>query len=255
MVGDGLMLLLGIETSTTVSSVSLSSAEGPVGGMLLARGRGHVEFLMPAIKTVAETAGVSLSELTGIAVGLGPGLFTSMRVGIATAKALGQTLQVPLVGIASLDLLAFGVRHSPHLICACIDAKREEVFSALYRHAPGGVQRLNEYEAWEPKALAGELVARGDEVLFVGSGALEYRAAFSEVRGEFASGGTQIPRAEALCELARARFEREETTPAAMLEPLYVRRSDAEINWERRDVKIQRPSRVRISKKAAGGAG
>jgi tRNA threonylcarbamoyladenosine biosynthesis protein TsaB len=247
------MLLLGIETSTPVSTVALWSDEGPVAGVLLARGRGHVEFLMPSILSLTEHANVRLEQLTGIAVGLGPGLFTGMRVGIATAKTLAQVLDAPIAGISSLDLLAFNVRHSPKLICACVDARRGEVFAAFYRQASGGVARLSEYAAWEPKALAGEVLARAEEVLFVGNGAHVYHDELADVGAEVAAGGTQIPRAEALCELAAPRFARDETPPVAQVEPLYVRRSDAEIKWEGRGVAIQRPDRVQISKKAMEG--
>ncbi|MGZ4139638.1 MAG: tRNA (adenosine(37)-N6)-threonylcarbamoyltransferase complex dimerization subunit type 1 TsaB [Actinomycetota bacterium] len=243
------MIVLGIETSTPASSVSLWSHEGRIAGTTLSRGRTHVEFLMPAILSMSSTADVPLSRLTGIAVGLGPGLFTGMRVGIATAKTLAQVLRIPIVGISSLDLLAFSVRYTQKVICACVDARRGEVFAAFYRQAPGGIVRLSDYAAWKPDELASEVVARDDDVLFVGNGALAYGADLGEV-GEVAGGATQYPRAEALCELSAPRFEREETTPVALLEPLYVRRSDAEINWERRGVTILRPGRVRIPKKA-----
>jgi tRNA threonylcarbamoyladenosine biosynthesis protein TsaB len=244
------MLVLGIETSTLLSSVALWGPTGPVAEMMLAKGRGHVEFLMPAINDVCERADVSMKDVTGIAVGLGPGLFTGMRVGLATAKTIARTLRVPIVGVSSLDLLAFGVRYSPKLICACTDARRHEVFAAFYRQAPGGVLRLSDYRAWDPAGLAGELIARREEVLFVGNGAAVYREDLAEVGGEMATGGTQFPSAQALCELAIPRFEREETTPVALIEPLYVRRSDAEINWEARGVTIERPLRVRLSKRA-----
>ena len=246
------MLLLGIETSTAASSVSFWSDRGRVGGSTVARERGHVEFLMPAVLQTAEMAGVSLHDVSGIAAGIGPGLFTSLRVGVATGKTLAQVLGVPIVGISSLDLLAFNVRFSPKLICACVDARRGEVFAAFYRQAPHGVHRLSDYTAWEPKALAAEAIAREEEVLFVGNGALVFHDELGEI-GEVAGGGTQYPRAEALCELAAPMFERDESTPVALLEPLYVRRSDAEINWERRGVVIKRPDRVKISKKALEG--
>jgi tRNA threonylcarbamoyladenosine biosynthesis protein TsaB len=246
------MLILGIETSTNATSVSFWSERGRVAGTTIARERGHVEFLMPAIMQSANLADVSLDQLTGVAVGLGPGLFTSLRVGVATAKTLAQVLQVPIVGLSSLDLLAYNVRFTPKLICACADARRGEVFAAFYRRAPGTVHRLNDYLAWEPKPLAAEAIARGEEVLFVGNGALVYGDELGGV-GEVATGATQYPRAEALCELAAPRFAREETTTVALVEPMYVRRSDAEINWERRGVVIKRPDRVRISKKAMEG--
>ena len=153
------MLILGIETSTAATSVSFWSQHGRVAGMTLVRDRGHVEFLMPAILQTATLADVSIDQLTGVAVGLGPGLFTSLRVGVATAKTLAQTLEVPIVGVSSLDLLAFSVRFTPKLICACVDARRGEVFAAFYRKGPGGLRRLNEYLAWEPKSLAAEASA------------------------------------------------------------------------------------------------
>ena len=246
------MLILGIETSTGASSVSFWSDHGRVGGMTVARERGHVEILMPAVLRTLELAGLSIDRLTGVAVGLGPGLFTSLRVGVATAKTLAQVLQVPIVGISSLDLLAFNVRFTPKLICACVDARRGEVFAAFYRQAQGGVHRLNDYSTWEPKALAAEVISRDEDVLLVGNGVVEYHDELGEI-GEVATGSSQYPRAEALCELAAPLFAREETTPLALLEPLYVRRSDAEINWERRGVVIKRPDRVRISKKAMEG--
>jgi tRNA threonylcarbamoyladenosine biosynthesis protein TsaB len=246
------MLILGIETSTAASSVSFWSERGRVGGTTVARERGHVEFLMPAVLQTADLAGVSLDQITGVAVGTGPGLFTSLRVGVATAKTLAQVLDVPIVAISSLDLLAFNVRFSPKLICACVDARRSEVFAAFYRQAPHGVHRLSDYTAWEPKALAAEAISREEEVLFVGNGALVYHDELGEI-GQVAGGGTQYPRAEALCELAATMFERDETTSVALLEPLYVRRSDAEINRERRGVVIKRPDRVKISKKALEG--
>lgn len=250
------MLVLGIETSTQVSSVALGAREGLVGSMVLARGRGHAEFLMPAIRSLCDQAQVSLDRLSGVAVGLGPGLFTGMRVGIATAKTVAQVLKAPIVGISSLDLLAFSVRYTPRLICACIDARRGEVFAAFYRQVPGGVQRLGDYASWQPDALAHELRARGEEVLFVGNGATVYRQAMETVLGaEFALASTQFPTADHLVELALPRFEREDTMPVARVEPLYVRKSDAEIKWEGRGVSIERPMRVKPSKRALSARG
>jgi tRNA threonylcarbamoyladenosine biosynthesis protein TsaB len=244
------MLILGIETSTDVSSVSIWSRSGPQASMSFARGRGHVEFLMPAIKDIEARAGITTDKLTGVAVGLGPGLFTSMRVGIATAKTIAQTLQIPIIGISSLDLLAYGVKHSAKTICACIDAKRKEVYAAFYRHSPGGLSRLTELETWNPEALGAEILRRDEPVLLVGNGMQVYEKELAVRHVELADADAHHPRADVLCELAIPRFEREETIPVAQLEPLYVRRSDAEINWERRGVVIERPNRVQISKKA-----
>jgi tRNA threonylcarbamoyladenosine biosynthesis protein TsaB len=237
------MLVLGIETSTTVSSVALWDRNGPIAGVTHGRARGHVEFLMPAITQMVEPSG--LSKVTAIAVGLGPGLFTSMRVGVVTAKSLAQGLRVPIVGIPSLDALAFQARFTDRLICACVDAKRGEVFAAVYRRVPGGVKREGDHQAWDPDELTAELIARDEEVLFVGDGAHVYPELKVE-RTEVAGGASRYPRADAIVELALPRLEREEFTSVQQVEPLYVRKSDAEIKWEERGVVIERPDRVKI---------
>lgn len=230
------MIVLGIETSTPVSSVALGSEQGVIAAMTLARGRGHEEFLVPAVHMLCEQSGVSLSQLAGITVGLGPGLFTGMRVGIATGKGLAQALSVPMVGIPSLDLLAFGVRYTSRLICACIDARRGELFSAFYRQVPGGIQRISEYHVEPPERLASELDYHGTDVLFVGNGALVYRDTLKRGRAEFAAVSRAFPSATALVELSLPRFTREETDSLHELEPLYLRKADVTIGWETRGV-------------------
>lgn len=249
------MLILGMETSTPVSSVALGSEQGLVASQLLARGRGHSEFVMPAIQSMCDQAGVRLSSLAGIAVGLGPGLFTGMRVGVTTAKTMAQALGIPIVGIPSLDILAYPVRYSPKLICACIDAKRGEVFAAEYRAVPGGLQRESIYRAWKPERLAVDIDARAQDVLFVGNGALLYRDKLQTDRCDFASIEYAFPRADVLVELAVPRFQREEFDSIYDLQPLYVRKADAEIVWEERGVVIERPARVKVSKRARRAAG
>ena len=243
------MLVLGIETSTPVSSVALGSDQGIVASALLGRGKSHEEFLVPAVRFILDEAEVELRQLAGMAVGVGPGLFTGMRVGVATAKTMAQALRIPIVGIPSLDLLAYSVRHTSRLICAAVDARRGEVFSAFYRQVPGGVQRLSEYVAWRPERLAAEVQGRSQEVLFVGNGALVYKDKLTAARAEFASSAHAFPTAASLVELALPRFIREDTDPLLELEPLYVRKTDAEIAWERQGVVIKRPDRVKIPKR------
>ncbi len=243
------MLILGIETSTMVSSVAFGTEQGTVASTLFARGKSHAEFLMPAIRFLAQGADISLGQIAGVAVGLGPGLFTGLRVGVATAKTLAQALGVPIAGISSLDLLALAVRYTPRLICACTDARRGEVFAAFYRQVPGGVQRVSDYLVLSPEGLAAEVESRVEDVLFVGNGAMVYRDRLPRLRAEFASFSRAIPQATELVDLAVPRFFREETDSLHDLEPMYLRKADARIAWEERGVSILRPSRVRTKKR------
>jgi tRNA threonylcarbamoyladenosine biosynthesis protein TsaB len=142
---------------------------------------------------------------------------------------------VPVVGVASLDLVAYPVRHTNRLVAAVLDARRGEVFHARYRPVPGGVQRVTDYEVGAPDDLVADLVAAGEEVLFAGDGALRYREELAGVdRSEQAGAAFAFPSGAALVELATARMEREEFSSMWEVQPLYLRRSDAEIEWERR---------------------
>ena len=111
----------------------------------------------PAIEFICGQARVELADIGLVAVDVGPGLFTGLRVGVATAKAIAFALRVPMIGVSSLDLLAFPVRFSPRLIVAAIDARRGELYYAMYRQVPGGVQRLSEQVVGSPDDLASEL--------------------------------------------------------------------------------------------------
>src|SRR5690606_13132703 len=100
-----------------------------------------------------------------VAVDVGPGMFTGLRVGVAAAKALAYARRLPMVGVSSLDLLAFPLRHSRRRIVCAIDAGRGELSHASYRQVPGGVQRITEPEVASPADLASDLMATNEEVL------------------------------------------------------------------------------------------
>lgn len=229
------MLVLGIETSTPQASVVIGSEQGVVSGAVVSRGATYNEFLLPAIRFSLDQAGLGFRNIGGIAVGLGPGFFTGMRVGVATAKALAQTLSVPIVGLPSLDTLAYGVRYSHKTICAVLDARRQEVFTAFYRSSPGGIQRMTDHRVERPEQLATGIASRPEEVLMVGNGALLYREVFEDLGSavEFGTMAHAFPEASAVVELALPRMFREEFDPLYELKPLYLRRSAKRIQWER----------------------
>jgi tRNA threonylcarbamoyladenosine biosynthesis protein TsaB len=234
-VGEGGVIVLGIETSTPQTSVALGTEQGVMASTQLAS-EARQDRVAPILEHLLEWTGVELSHVGGVAVGVGPGLFTGLRVGVATGKTLAQVLSVPIVGITSLDVLAFGVRYTRRLIGAVIDARRGEVFHALYRGVPGGVMRLGEYRVAPPDHLAAELEAAREEVLLVGNGAILYRKELEAVGAgvEFASPPQAYPQASAMVELAVPRFIREETDRSFEVLPLYLRKSDAEIAWDQR---------------------
>lgn len=230
------MLILGIDTATMQASCAVGGHEGVLAAAQSAKGRRHAEHLTPAIEFICGQAQIELAELSVIAVDVGPGLFTGLRVGIATAKALAHALKVPMIGVSSLDLLAFPVRFSPRLIVAAVDARRGELYWATYRQVPGGVQRLRGPEVGTPDEVASELLAIGEDLLLVGDGAVRYAERFEQLpKVEIGDLGFAHPAATSLVQLAHAQALREEFQPAASIEPVYLRKPDAEINWITRD--------------------
>lgn len=230
------MIVLGIETSTPHTTVALGSEQGIIAATLISTGKPNHEVVLPNVEYLLRWSEIPITSIGGIAVGLGPGLFTGMRVGLATAKTLAQVLSVPITGLASLDVVAFSVRYSSSLICAAVDAKRGELFYAFYRPVPGGVTRQTEFEVGSPARLTADLEATPEGILLVGNGALVYRRQLEKAGNhvEFASAAYAFPAATALVELAIPRFQREEFGRLYDLRPYYVRKADAEITWDNR---------------------
>ena len=230
------MLILGIETATEQVGVAIGGHEGVIATFEVARGRRHAEILTPAIEFVCRQADVEMSELGCIAVDVGPGLFTGMRVGLAAAKALAQALRLPMIGITSLDLLAFPCRHADRVVVPVVDARKGEVFWAMYRQVPGGVQQVSAPVVGPVGDLVGDLLARSQDALCVGDGAERYRDEILDgFRCEVA--GPVHPGAGALVQLAHARALREEWVRPGEIEPIYLRAPDAQINWAIREAR------------------
>jgi tRNA threonylcarbamoyladenosine biosynthesis protein TsaB len=229
------VLILGLETATEQVSVAIGGHEGVLGLFEVCRGRRHAETVAPAIQFVCAQADIELSEISVIAVDTGPGLFTGMRVGLATAKAHAQALRVPMIGMSSLDLLAFPLRHATKTIVAVIDARKGELFYAFYRPVPGGVQRVSEPTCGNVDDLIADVMARGGDALLVGDGALRYRDEIgAELRCDFAEQFLSRPSAAPLVQLAHARALREEWVNSWEIQPMYLRLPDAQINWSTR---------------------
>ena len=230
------MLILGIDTATPQVGCAIGGHEGVLASFHQSRGRRHAEVLVPGIDFVRRQARIELSEISVVAVDVGPGLFTGLRVGVATAKAMASALRVPMIGVSSLDLLAFPVRWTNRLIASVVDARRGEVFYALYRQVPGGIQRITERRVGTPTDLGNELLATGQDVLAVGDGALRYRDDLQDLTQiEICEPGLAYPLASSLVQLAHARALREEWVQPWELQPVYLRKADAEINWETRE--------------------
>jgi len=238
------MITLGIETATSSVSVALAGDDGVLAFVEINGGRRHAEVLTPAIEFACKHAQIAVGDIGAIGVDIGPGLFTGMRVGIATAKAMAMALQVPLVGVCSLDLLAHPQRGSEHVIASVIDARKGEVFFALYLSGGGvsgdgeaeEVRRVAEPTVGSIADFNAAVLARGQHTIALGDGAWRYRA---EIDGDVTCVDLAHPSAASLVHIARVRALRsglgaDGTLAVDDVHPMYLRAPDAQINWTSR---------------------
>ena len=226
------MKLLAIETSTPGSSVALVEDASTLAAASRIDRVGHATFLVPAIDFCFDQVGWSPSALDAVVVDVGPGLYTGIRVGLATAQALAAAFGIPLIPAISLDAIALEARTGHRLIWAVVDVRRGELAVARYRPVPGGVVKEGPPELMRPEVLAAQLDSRPDESLVVGD-----TAAFPEglLLGlhRVKTGKPRYPYAVTLAEAARARFERADFPAPDEIQPLYLREADVTINWEK----------------------
>jgi len=226
------MLLLAVDTATPQVSVALGEDGQVRGEVRLAGGRRHAEQLAPAIAYLCEQTGVPLDALDALAVGVGPGLFTGLRVGVTTVKVMAQALAVGVVAVPSLDLIAYPLRHARRVVAVVVDARRREVFHATYRPVVGGVERVSEYTVAPAPQVASALAAAGDDVILAGDGVDQYWSAFAGLEcAEVAGPDFDAPSAAALVELATRRVARGDVEVPDAVRPLYLRESDAALAW------------------------
>ncbi|MEJ2184913.1 MAG: tRNA (adenosine(37)-N6)-threonylcarbamoyltransferase complex dimerization subunit type 1 TsaB [Gemmatimonadota bacterium] len=212
-------MLLAIETSTATGSVALGDGRAVWAEVVLGVQSRHAESVLPAVQFALDTAGVTLDGVDGVVVGAGPGSFTGVRVGAATAKGLVRGRDVPLFAYSGLLALAASVGGEKP-VCALFDARRGEVYGACY----GVGARVTELLEPGARALDDVLDAvLGLDPLFAGDGALRYREAIQGRGGRVAPAHMAVPRASALIWLATTFPERGRVGEPASWEPAYLR--------------------------------
>lgn len=224
------MNILAIDTATASVSCALWS-DGLLASYSLVAGRRHAEVLMPAVDGLLRQCGLSARELGAIAVDHGPGLFTGLRVGLATAGAMSSALRIPCAGVSSLDALAHRQRRRPGLVAAVVDARRAEVYWSLYEGDGTSIRAVTAPQVAGPAQVAEELAALGRPVLAVGDGAWRYRAELAGAGAEMAGPPEMWPRAEVVAELAVGELAEGRGvvgTPSAV----YLRQADVRIGWD-----------------------
>lgn len=239
--GDEARAVVAIETATETVGVAVRTPDGVEAEFALTGRRRHVETLTPALEHLLGQVGLVPGDLGLVAVDIGPGLFTGLRVGVAAAKGLAQALGIGVVCATSLDVLTAAAADAADptqsgLVLPCVDARRGEVFAAVRELGQDGetVAEPIAPALWAPGDLAAALGGLGETtVVAVGDGAQRYREVLAGVPGvRVVSPALSFPPPSTLLRLALGRLEQGETPDdAASVVPLYMREADAKSNF------------------------
>ena len=238
------MRILGIDTATAAASVALiedgklvaEEIQSKIGqssdGEMAQRRGNHAEIVLPLIQSLLAKARTTAANLSGIAVSIGPGSFTGLRIGLATAKGIAYECVLPLVGVSTLQANAARVTGFDGIICSLLDARKSEVYFALFRRSGADFERLTEDAMTSLDSALDQVrnCASGSSLRVIGDGARAYENILTRHFGGFTKivndGCSSV--AAQVAALAEGRFHAKKTDDLAMLLPVYLRPSEAE---------------------------
>jgi tRNA threonylcarbamoyladenosine biosynthesis protein TsaB len=213
--------LLAIDTSTQMAGLALYAADTLLAELAWPAGRAQTTALLGEIDRLLGLSGLRPPDLGAVAVAIGPGSFNGLRVGLSTAKGLAFALDLPLLGVPTLDAVAYPHGGHGRAVRAVIAAGRGRLVSALYRWQDGEVRRVGDYANSTPEELAGLIV---EPTIVCGELPPERHASWRDLAplAQLVPSALNARRAGCLAEIAWARFRRGETDDAAALEPIYL---------------------------------
>jgi tRNA threonylcarbamoyladenosine biosynthesis protein TsaB len=228
------MLVLGIETSTTTGSVAVVSDGGVIAQYTLSIEVTHSERLMATVDRVLSDSRLSLRDIDGLAVAMGPGSFTGLRVGLSTVKGLAFATGKPVAAVPTLSALAWNLHYAAYPVCPLLDAKKKEVYAALYRYEGATLIQVMDEAVLPLAELCGKL---GGTTVFTGEGSRQFRAEIEASLGGralFAPVACASPSAASVAEIGLGLLKNGTVSDPDGLVPLYIRRPEAEVAWEKR---------------------
>lgn len=238
------MKVLGIDTSTMMGSVGIIDDDRPLGQFSLNIERTHSERLMEAISGLIESVGITLDQIDCLAISIGPGSFTGLRIGLGTVKGFSIVSGKSVVPVSTLEALAFNTPFCRHLICPLLDAKKNEVYTALFKYADdGSIIRLTDDLVISPGLLINRL---NEPVMFTGDGVYVFRDLLRRHLGDlayFAPANTILPSGISIAIMGLQNFQKGMVGSSSLV-PVYIRKSAAELKFMARHGK---------SGEAAGG--
>jgi len=222
------MKLLAVDTATQACSIALAENDRIIFESTADYARTHTRHLLTMIDDALRQAETDIDEIDGFAVTVGPGSFTGLRIGISMVKGLARAASKPVMGVSSLEALAYQFAGTRDLVCPVVDARKKEVYTALYKWSGDRFETIRPPQVGRPDEVLEQI---GGRCIFVGNGAVLYRDLIEKQLG---TSGVTVPpamnmiRASLVAHLGFRRFSESGPLSPSEIQPLYIRRSDAE---------------------------
>lgn len=231
------MRILALDTSSITATVAVLEEERLVGEYILNHKLTHSQKLIPMMEELLKSCELKPDDIDVFAVSLGPGSFTGLRIGTTTIKAMAQALSKPVVGISTLEGLAYNLPFCSEYICPMIDAQKNLVYSALYFWQNNKIEEAIKQEVFEIEGLVEELKQLDKRVIFIGDAVDKHKEFLIISLGEkaiFPPVPVRMPKASSIATLALEKIKMGEGKEAAEIIPIYMRKSQAENQYEER---------------------
>jgi len=225
------MKILALETSTMLGGVAIADGHGLIAEIRLNVKTTHSERMMTAVDYALRQSDMTLDEIDAVAVASGPGSFTGLRIGLSTAKGLCYAAAKPLVLVPTLEAFAWNFPCCVHPVCVMLDARKGEVYAAVFRLEHDGFVPVVSVRSIRPEDLLRDCTG---PVVLAGEGVLRYRDRILSAAAEvaiIAPSQKMVPSPSNVALLGLQKALRSEFADAATAEPLYIRKSEAEVQW------------------------
>ena len=235
------MKILGIDTSSMAASVAVIEDNKLICEYTINTKKTHSQKLMPMIENMLGLSDLNVREIDAIAVCEGPGSFTGLRIGMATAKAIAHVNDIPVIGVNSLEALAANMNLCDKKICSILDAQRNQVYTGRYQYEGTKLVEIKEIGIQQIDELLEELAQSGEHWILVGEAVYKYEDKIREISNiEIPAASNNVTKAGSLCSVAKVKFdEGKDIFDCYTVNPLYIRKSQAEEQYEEKQRKLQ----------------
>lgn len=235
------MKILGIDTSTMAANIAVLEDDKLICEYTINTTKTHSQKLMPMIENMLKLSDIEIKEIDAIGICVGPGSFTGLRIGMATAKAMAHVNNIPLIGVNSLEILGANMDRCDKKICSILDAQRNQVYTCKYIFEENKIKKLEEIKIMPIDDLLEELSATNEEWIILGEAVYKYKEKIESISNiNIPSPANNITKASSLCVVAKDKYEQNiDVHNCYDINPMYIRKSQAEEQYEEKQKRLR----------------